>query len=153
MNTERQTKDNSEQLILNKLILLSDKQICSRDHTLLFVAFDLQEWQREPKCLRSGNCSCPRALCGSGYYVQNLTKYLKGGGSGFQGAIILETVLNYNDTANSQFMPWGFRYSFQKQYHQMSKNQFRGDFLAVIGRLQDDAQLVSGITSAFKKNG
>lgn len=119
----------------------------------MFVAFDLQELQRELKCRRSGNCSCPGALCGSSYYVQNLTEYLKGTGSGFQGAIILETVLNYNDTAKSQIMPRGFRYSFQTQYHQMSKNQFRGDFLAVIGRLQDDAQLVSGITSAFKKNG
>lgn len=112
------------------------------------MAFDLQEWQ--PKCLGSGNQG---GLCGSSYFVQNLTEHLNNTGSSFQGAIILETVLNYNDTPNSQIIPSGFSVSFPKQYQQVSRNQFRGDFLAVIGRAQDDAHLVSGITNAFKKNG
>ena len=147
----RTPKDKTEQLILNKLIILiSDKQNCSRDHTLLFVAFDLQETQRTG-C--SGKCSCPGALCGSGNFVQNLIQYLNNTGAGFQGAVILETVLNYNDTPNTQTLPWGFSVGFPKQYQQLSQNQFRGDFLAVIGRAPDDAQLVSGITNAFKKNG
>ena len=101
----------------------------------------------------SGSCSCQGGLCGSNYFVQNLTEHLNNTGSSFQGAIILETVLNYNDTPNSQIIPSGFRVGFPKQYHQLSQNQFRGDFLAVIGRAQDDAHLVSGITNAFKKNG
>ena len=139
------------QLILKKLIILiSDKQNCSRDHTLLFVAFDLQENQPSG-C--SGKCSWPRALCGSCYFVQNLTHYLNNTGAGFQGAVILETVLNYNDTPNSQTFPSGFRVGFPKHYQQLSQNQLRGDFLAVIGRAPDDAKLVSGITNAFKKNG
>ena len=115
------------------------------------MAFDLQEWQ--PRCSGSGNCPCLGGLCGSGYFVQNLTEYLSNTGSGFQGVVILETVLNYNDTPNSQMLPKGFYDGFPQQYRQVSQNQFRGDFLAVIGRAQDDVQLVSGITNAFKKDG
>jgi len=112
------------------------------------VAFDLQETQ--PRY--SGNCLCSGALCGSGYFAQNLTEILSKTGAGFQGAIILETVLNYNDTPYSQRLPAGFKVGFPKQHQQLSQNQFRGDFLVVTGRAQDDAQLVSGITNAFKKN-
>ena len=74
-------------------------------------------------------------------------------GSSFQGAIILDTVLNYNDAPNSQRLPVGFNVAFSQQYQQVSQNQFRGDFLSVIGRLQDDTQLVSGITNVFEKDG
>ena len=101
----------------------------------------------------SGSCSCQGGSCGSNYFVQNLTEHLNNTGSSFQGAIILEMVLNYNDTPHSQIIPPGFRDGFPKQYHQVSQNQFKGDFLAVIGRAQDDTHLVSGITNAFKKNG
>ena len=113
------------------------------------MAFDLQEDQPG----RSGKHSCPGALCGSGYFVLNLTQYLNNTGTGFQGAVILETVLNYNETTNSQKLPARFEVGFPKQYQQVSQNQFRGDFLAVIGRAPEDAQLISGITNAFKKNG
>ena len=128
---------------------------CSRDHTLLFVAFDLEETQPtyNVSCSGSGNCSCPAGLCGSEYFVQNLTEYLNNTGSGFQGAVILDTVLNYDDTPNSQMLPTGFNLGFPEEYQQVSQNQFRGDFLVVIGRAQDDVQLVSGISNAFKKDG
>ena len=115
------------------------------------MAFDLQESQPTLRC--SENCSCPDALCGSGHFVQNLTEYLSNTGSSFQGAIILETILNYNDTPNSQNLPKTVKTGFLQQYQQISQNKFRGDFLAVIGRAQDDEELVSGITNAFKKNG
>ena len=143
-------------LILNRFVtLLSDKKDCSRDHTLLFVAFDLEE--RQPtsnvSCSGSGNCSCPAGLCGSGYFVQNLTEYLNTTGSSFQGAVILDTVLNYDDTPNSQKLPAGFSIGFPEEHEEVSQNQFRGDFLVVIGRAQDDAQLVSGITNSFKNDG
>ena len=138
----------------NKLaILLSDKKDCSRDHTLLFVAFDLQERQPTNSCSVYGNCSCPAGKCGSSYFVQNLTEYLSNNGSGFQGAIILDTVLNYDDTPKSQKVPEGFSSGFPQEYEEVKENQFRGDFLTVIGRAQDDAQLVSGITNFFKNDG
>lgn len=119
------------------------------------MAFDLEE--RQPttnvSCSGSGNCSCPGGLCGSGYFVQNLTEYLKSTGSSFQGAIILDTVLNYDDTPNSQNLPAGFSFGFPQQYEEVSQNQFRGDFLVVIARAQDDAQLASRIKNSFKNDG
>ena len=119
------------------------------------MAFDLEETQptSNVSCSGSGNCSCPGGLCGSGYFVQNLTEYLNNTGSSFQGAIILDTVLNYNDTSNSQMVPIGFNVVFPQEYQQVSQNQFRGDFLTVIGRAHDDAQLVSGITNFLEKDG
>ena len=119
------------------------------------MAFDLEETQptSNVSCSGSGNCSCPGGLCGSGYFVQNLTEYLNNTGSSFQGAIILDTVLNYNDTSDSQMVPVGFNLGFPQEYKQVSQNQFRGDFLIVIGRAQDDAQLVTGITNVFEMDG
>ena len=119
------------------------------------MAFDLEETQptSNVSCSGSGNCSCPAGLCGSSNFVQNLTEYLSNTGSSFQGAIILDTVLNYDDTPNSQKLPMGFSSGFPQQYQELSQNQFRGDFLTVIGRAQDDAQLVSEITNFFKKDG
>ncbi|KAJ7381122.1 hypothetical protein OS493_004720 [Desmophyllum pertusum] len=138
-----------------KLYTSPDKLKCSRDHTLLFVAFDLEEGQPKSNvsCSLSGNCSCARGLCGSDFFVKNLTQSLKSTGAGFQGALVLETILNYNNTPNSQMFPSVFQTYFPQAYQQLSTNKFRGDFLAVIGRSYDDARLISGISNAFKKDG
>ena len=117
------------------------------------MAFDLHE--RQPLCLGSVNCPCTSGsgLCGSNFFVQNLTQYLNNTGAGFQGAVILETVLNYNNTPNSQILPAGFEQGFPQQYQEVSQNQFKGDFLVVSGRAQDDGQLISAVTNAFKEDG
>ncbi|KAJ7381125.1 hypothetical protein OS493_004723 [Desmophyllum pertusum] len=130
-----------------------DKLKCSRDHTLLFVAFDLEEGQPKSNvsCSLSGNCSCARGLCGSDFFVKNLTQSPQQHWAGFQGALVLETILNYNNTPNSQRFPSVFQNYFRQAYQQISTNKFRGDFLAVIGRSYDDAKLISGISNAFKK--
>ena len=128
---------------------------CSRDHTLLFVAFDLEE--RQPtsnvSCSRSGNCSCPGGRCGSSFFVKNLTQHLKSTGASFQGAFILESVLNYNNTNHSQIFPGELKQYLTQAYTEISQNMFRGDFLALIGRAVDDRKLLSAVSKAFKKNG
>ena len=123
---------------------------CTRDYTLLFVAFDLEERQPTSNC--SGNCSCPRGLCGSGFFVQNLTQYLTNSGAGFQGAFILETILNYNNTPQSQIFPQNLQQFFRQAYTEISQNEFRGDFLSLIGRSSDDGKLLSAFSNAFKKD-
>ncbi|KAL9979313.1 hypothetical protein ACROYT_G016961 [Oculina patagonica] len=133
-----------------KLYTSPDKMSCTRDYTLLFVAFDLEEVQPVSNC--SGNCSCPRGLCGSGFFVQNLTQYLNSSGAGFQGAFVLETILNHNSTPHSQIFPQSLQQYFPQVFGAISKNQFRGDFLALIGRSHDDGKLLSAISNAFKKD-
>ena len=141
--------------IITVKLLSLDKQKCSRDYTLLFVAFDLEE--RQPtvntSCSKSGNCPCSGGSCGSYYFVQNFSQYLNNSGVGFQGAIVLETILNYNTTPNSQVFPSGLKPYFTETYNKISQNGFTGDFLALIGRSTYDRRLIDGITNAFKEDG
>ncbi|XP_022789200.1 uncharacterized protein LOC111328920 isoform X2 [Stylophora pistillata] len=131
-----------------------DKQKCSRDYTLLFVAFDLEENQLtvNTSCFMSGHCPCVGGKCGSHYFVQNFTQYLNNSGAGFQGAIVLETILNYNTTPNSQVFPDGLKNFFGETYRKISQNQFKGDFLALIGRSTYDRRLIDGITNSYKED-
>ena len=131
------------------VFFLSDKLSCSRVHTLLFVAFDLEE--NQPFC--PANCSCQGFLCGSNYFVQNLTRYLNSTGVGFQGAFVLDTILNHNTTPNSQKFPNSLQPLFPTLYKKVSDNQFKGDFLAVIGRVVDDLKLINAVTDAFQSDG
>ena len=115
------------------------------------MAFDLEE--KQPKSGCSGNCSCPGGKCGSGFFVKNLTQYLKSTGAGFQGAFILETILNYNNTKHSQIFPDELKVYLSKAYTKISQNMFRGDFLALIGREVDDKKLLSAVSNTFNING
>ena len=74
-------------------------------------------------------------------------------GAGFQGAFILETVLNHNSTNHSQIFPAGLKNYLGQAYTEISQNMFRGDFLAFIGRTADDRKLLSAVSDTFKKNG
>ncbi|KAK3727499.1 hypothetical protein QZH41_018365 [Actinostola sp. cb2023] len=115
-------------------------------HTLLFVAFDLEENQG---CVNQSSCSCSGAQCGSGFFVKNLTRQLNGTGVTLQGAFILETIMNYNTTPNSQYLPENFTSDFRTVYEKIQRNQFRGDFLALIARKDDDKELVTQLVSNF----
>ena len=123
---------------------------CSQDYTLLFVAFDLQE--RQP-CSPRVNCSCKGIICGSDYFVQNLSRYLNSTGVRFQGALVLDGILNHDTTPNSQVLPSSAQQVFPKLYQKISTNQFRGDFLTVIGRSHDDKKLLDEMTDAFQHDG
>lgn len=123
---------------------------CTSDYSIWFAAFDLEE--NQPSCSPQVNCPCTEGLCGSGYFVQNFSRYLNSTGANFQGAFILETILNYNTTPHSQDLPSSIQSAFPQLYETISNNSFRGDFLAVIGR-SNDVELMSSLTSAFEGNG
>ena len=128
---------------------IADKVNCTSDYSVWFAAFDLEE--NQPSC-SAINCPCTGGLCGSGYFVQNLSRYLNSTGANFQGAFILETILNHNTTPHSQYLPSSIQSAFPQLYETISNNSFRGDFLAVIGR-PNDVELISSLTSAFEGNG
>ncbi|KAK3727500.1 hypothetical protein QZH41_018366, partial [Actinostola sp. cb2023] len=119
---------------------------CKQNHTLLFVAFDLEENQA---CANLSSCSCSGTLCGSGFFVKNLTRQLNGTGGTLQGAFILETIMNYNTIPNSQNLPDLVKKYLPTEYGKIQSNQFRGDFLAVIGRKDDDKALATWLVSNF----
>ncbi|XP_032223164.1 uncharacterized protein LOC5521891 isoform X2 [Nematostella vectensis] len=125
---------------------------CTQNHTLLFVAFDLEEVQDRGSC---GNfsCGCARALCGSGYFVSNLTRYLNETGGSIQGAYVMDTVMNYNSTPNSQVLPAGAGHVMPpEQLKRISDNLHRGNFLVAIGRKVPDASLQKAFYDSYKKD-
>ena len=55
----------------------------------------------------------------------------------------MDTVMNYNNTPNSQILPLSTKQLLPEVYGQIKADGFRGDFLAVAGRMEDDAALMN----------
>ncbi|XP_068738802.1 uncharacterized protein [Montipora capricornis] len=114
-----------------------------RPFSILFVAFDFEEWE---DCSNvKHQCACDRIGCGSRAYVANLTRFYNGSLSSngnLQGAIIMDTVMNYNSTPYSQILPNATSQLLPEIYNQIKKDEFRGNFLAVIGRKVDERFLL-----------
>ena len=54
----------------------------------------------------------------------------------------MDTTMNYNTTPNSQNVPTPVEHGLPALYKNVKQNDFRGDFLAVIGREEDDGHLL-----------
>ena len=77
--------------------------------------------------------------------MKNLTKFYTGSLSSVgtvQGAIIMDTVMNYNTTPNSQTLPAMTEQLLPEVYNQIKADKFRGDFLTIVGRQVDDRALM-----------
>ena len=55
----------------------------------------------------------------------------------------MDTVMNYNNTPNSQILPPSTKQLLPEVYGKIKADGFRGDFLAVAGRVLDDAALMN----------
>ncbi|XP_022789247.1 uncharacterized protein LOC111328956 isoform X2 [Stylophora pistillata] len=127
--------------------LAKDFSNCTRSFSVVFVAFDFEEW--ELYCSNqtvTPRCACGSIDCGSRAFVANFTRFyngsLKSNGK-FQGAIIMDTMFNYNTTSNSQRLPPGVDKLAPEIYHQIKEDEFRGYFLSMVGRGVDDAALLN----------
>lgn len=118
----------------------------ARSFSVLFVAFDFEEWENCSDTANYPKCACGEIDCGSRAFVANFTRFyngsLKSNGK-LQGAIIMDTVMNYNNTPNSQILPPSTERLLPEVYGKIKANGFRGDFLAVAGRVLDDAALMN----------
>lgn len=54
----------------------------------------------------------------------------------------MDTVMNYNNTPNTQVLPASVDKVFPQIFNQIKEDKFRGNFLSVAGRLVDDAALM-----------
>ena len=110
------------------------------------MAFDFEEWEDCSDTTNYPKCACGEIDCGSRAFVANFTRFyngsLKSNGK-LQGAIIMDTVMNYNNTPNSQILPPSTEKLLPEVYGQIKADGFRGDFLAVAGRSVDDAALMN----------
>nr|XP_006811327.1 PREDICTED: uncharacterized protein LOC102803314 [Saccoglossus kowalevskii] len=112
------------------------EEMCQPANTIIFVAFDLEENQPDAG-----------GLLGSKHFVNEwLAPFLEnddGTTSTFLGSIVLEMIMNYDDTPNSQLVPKGFDVLYPDEYEVLASRNFTGDFITLIGREDDDALLLS----------
>ncbi|XP_078595032.1 uncharacterized protein YfbL-like [Branchiostoma floridae x Branchiostoma japonicum] len=112
---------------------LITSQPCKLTHSVIFVAFDFEEYGKE----------------GSTVYVRNiLVPYLTQNGiplADFQGAISMDTLMNYNNSEGVQYVPseFGMVPDPDNMYNNVAADGFRGNFLGVVGRKAHDARLYS----------
>lgn len=91
-------------------------------------------------------CACGSIDCGSRAFVANFTQFYNGSlnsNGKLQGAIIMDTIFNYDTTPHSQLLPLGVERFLPEIYHQIKEDKFRGDFLSMVGRQVDDAALLN----------
>lgn len=126
--------------------IATDFKTCARSFSILFVAFDFEEWENCTNTMLNPRCACGKIDCGSRAFVANLTRFYNGSlnsNGKLQGAIIMDTVMNYNDTPNSQILPPITKKLLPEVYGQIKADEFRGNFLSVVGRQFDDAALMN----------
>ncbi|OXA43970.1 hypothetical protein Fcan01_21188 [Folsomia candida] len=123
----------SHQITTGKLVL---------ERTLIFAATDMALSKYEyglPDGARTG----AEAL------VQLYLPQMMQGRSRFGGAIVLDSIMNYNDEERSQSQYGGlFDKAFPLAYQEMSKRNFKGDFLAMVFR---DDELDTPLVQAFER--
>ncbi|XP_077981193.1 uncharacterized protein YfbL-like isoform X2 [Glandiceps talaboti] len=117
---------------------------CKQRNTVVFVAFDLEEYQEAADSISVGS-----------YHFVNdwLEPFLQvshSARSGFQGALVMETVLNYNKADNSQTFPEGLFQFFPTVGQNLMTRNYRGDFLTIIGR-RDDSFISTKLASNLAK--
>ncbi|XP_077981070.1 uncharacterized protein LOC144436214 isoform X2 [Glandiceps talaboti] len=108
-------------------------------NTILFAAFDLKE---------NDEATCKNGTCGSNEFVNNWLKtYLADNSAKFQGAIILDTIMNYDNTETSQnsFLTGDEFVSFNEE---MTTNKMKGNFLFCTSR-SADSQLTDAVVEQW----
>ena len=118
---------------------------CARSFSILFVAFDFEEWEDCSNKTLNPRCACGQIDCGSRAFVANFSRFYNGSlhsNGKLQGAIIMDTMMNYNNTPNTQVLPVSVDKVFPEIFNQIKEDNFRGNFLSVAGRLVDDAALM-----------
>ncbi|XP_037503967.1 uncharacterized protein LOC119378941 isoform X3 [Rhipicephalus sanguineus] len=108
---------------------------CDLNYTVIFVALDMEE------------IGC----VGSYYFVHDflISNELLRDGSKFQGAIIMDTILHYNDTMYSQDIPVDFQDASPMVVNAIMADSFRGNFLASMSRWRMDERLALAFNRAW----
>ena len=125
---------------------LTDFSKRTRSFSILFVAFDFEEWEDSSNKTVNPQCACKDINCGSRAFVANFTRFYNGSlrsNGKLQGAVIMDTVMNYNSTPNSQVLPSKTSQLAPVIYNQIKADKFRGNFLSVVGRQGDDSALMA----------
>ncbi|XP_066284106.1 uncharacterized protein [Branchiostoma lanceolatum] len=131
--------DGSGMAALLEAIRVITARPCIQYNSIIFAAFDFEE-----KDTTTPGSACQNFGCGSRAYVSDvLVKYLKFVGissAQFQGAFILDSILNFNGSVDSQKLPPGdFQNApgLEDAYNAITAHNHKGDFITLVGRDHD----------------
>ncbi|XP_054709088.1 uncharacterized protein LOC129218790 [Uloborus diversus] len=116
-----------------------------------FRAFGLQVWTQN---FTTPPLKNPGAM-GSNYFVDHylIPEELKRARARFQGAFILDGILNYNDVPNTQELPLDYAESLPGLQYFVNNTGNRGNFLAMISRNEMDNHLSQKLMEAWQELG
>ena len=70
----------------------------------------------------------------------------------FQGAFVLDTIMNYNDTAGAQLLPALWRTKIPAEtFARVEEDGFRGDFISLVSRSVPEKELADLIEKHWNK--
>ena len=99
----------------------------SFEHSIRFIGFDAEEL----------------GLIGSNRYIQNGIKPFES----IEGVLNFEMIGYYSDEPNTQTLPFGFDMLFPAAAQQVADDEFRGNFITVVGNAPSNS-LLESFTSA-----
>ncbi|XP_023335294.1 uncharacterized protein LOC111706611 [Eurytemora carolleeae] len=102
---------------------------CKLKYSIFFVAFDKEE---------NGSQGSHEFLRGFLINHFNVSHWPE-----FQGAIIMDSIINFNGTKNSQIIPTDWRNEVPSTLEQVASNEFRGDFLSIFYRKEPEGLLAN----------
>ncbi|KAJ7381116.1 hypothetical protein OS493_004714 [Desmophyllum pertusum] len=115
--------------------IATDFSKCTRSFSILFVAFDFEEWEECSNTTLNPRCACGTIDCGSRAFVANLTRFyngsLKSNGK-LQGVNHIghrDELQQHSPLADSATIS---RQVFPDIFHQIKADEFRGNFLSVV---------------------
>ncbi|XP_066284105.1 uncharacterized protein [Branchiostoma lanceolatum] len=145
--------DGSGMAALLEAVRIITARSCMQENSVIFAAFDFEVQEHATL----DQAACHNAGCGSAKYMKELLiPYIKSLGissNDFQGAFVLDSVMNFNSTEDSQRIPDEERFKeapgFQEAYTRIKADGNKGDFIALVGR-NFDSPLYQTFISAWE---
>ncbi|XP_045168396.2 uncharacterized protein YfbL-like isoform X1 [Mercenaria mercenaria] len=121
-----------------------NKQGVKRNNTVIFASFDLEEYEYIGSEVFIVQWLNPWLAKNYGQAARSLVPY---------GIIVLDTMMEYNTSSNSQKFPAGaestFQHLFPTSFQSISSDHFKGDFLAMIYRANADKPLATSLSRSW----
>ncbi|XP_067650379.1 uncharacterized protein YfbL-like [Haliotis asinina] len=113
-----------------------------RNFTVIFVAFDFEEWEQNLP-----QEACTYLSCGSRKFVSDWIPSFWTTVPDFRGFIVMDTIANIQEAADTQELPVGLGLFAPGVVNSVNSDGKKGDFLAAIGRAYDSDVLNAFVTS------
>ncbi|XP_025100866.1 uncharacterized protein LOC112568058 [Pomacea canaliculata] len=119
----------------------------TRNSTVMFFAFDLEEWEQNVAQIACASLSCgSRALVNqwlSNFFTAPIT---------WKGVLVMDTIFNFDSNQETQTLPPGAEQMFPDVARDVDSDGKRGDFLLITGR-DYDARLVTNFNDTWNRLG